>query len=116
MTAGAVTGKDHIAAVMAGEDDHVLSAARPGEGGTEIDEHGADAGGDAAFGLLCAGYLANGAAEVASVTEVHGRDRGDGLRHDLIRIDDDARARRMRMASLERASNPPTSSVGSASA
>ena len=32
MASGAVTGEDDIAAVVAGEDDHVLSAARPGEG------------------------------------------------------------------------------------
>lgn len=90
MSAGSVSGEDDIAAVVAGEDDHILSAARPGKRRVEIDEHGSDGSGDAAFDLLGAGDLADGAAEIAGVAEVDGGDRGDGLRHDLFRVDDDA--------------------------
>ena len=42
--------------------------------------------------LTCcsASNLANGAAEVAGITEIDGGDRGDGLGDNLVRIDDDA--------------------------
>ena len=40
-----------------------------------------------ALDLLGARNLANGAAQVARIAEVHGRDRGEGPGHDLLRID-----------------------------
>ena len=72
---------------MAGGDDHVLRALRPGQRRTQSDEHGTDGGSEAAFDLLGARNLANGAAEIARITEVDGGDGGDGPGNDLLGID-----------------------------
>ena len=80
VAAGAVAGEDDVSAELAGGDDHVLGAVRPGDGRGERDEHGGDAG----AGRDCSpdrepswarGDLADGAAEFAGVLEVDG---GDG--------------------------------------
>ena len=75
MAAGAMAGEDHVAAIMAAGDDHVLRALRPGKRRTQSDEHGTDGGSETAFHLLGARNLANGAAEIARITEIDGGDR-----------------------------------------
>jgi len=88
-----MAGEHHVASVVAGGDDHVLSALRPGERRTQGDKHGTDGRSETVFHLTSARdlfrtcYLANGAAEVAGIAEIDGCDGGDGLGHDLLGID-----------------------------
>ena len=90
LAAGAVAGEDHIAAVVAGGDDHILRSLRPGQRRTQRNQHGANSGREPALDLLGARNLADGAAEVAGIAEVDGRDGGDGPGNDFLGIDLDA--------------------------
>ena len=82
-----MAGEDGVAAEAASSDDHILGAVRPGDGGAEGDEHGADAGVDGFAVELGAGDLADGAVELFGVGEVDGFDGGDGLGGDGVGVE-----------------------------
>ncbi len=91
IAAGSVAGEDDVSAELAGGNDHVLGAVRPGDGGGEGDKHGGDAGldegGCRAGGELGTRDLADGAAELAGVLEVDDGDGRDALGGDAVGVE-----------------------------
>ena len=62
MAAGAMAAEDHIAAVAAGEDHHVLRALRPGQRRVQIHQHRSHRRCNLSAGMVGASYLPDGAA------------------------------------------------------